>query len=274
MSEERKIVQAAGHIGVWTLLSRVTGLIRDMLIASLFGAGAVTDAFFVAFRIPNLLRPPGRRRGQQCRDYSGRDRVCGPSLPGRHPRHAARAVRSHQRGSAGTDRGRDCVCRSPGTRFCAGLWTTGAYPHGRADRDYLCLSFLRGSPGPGDRRVTRAAAFQRVGLRPGAVEYRDYRLCLGAVGSPGRADLQPSLRCRARRRAPARLATADPQPFGAAPRSALAATSPRGQAGWQLAHPGRVRCRGLSARSGDHDRVGVCARGRECLGPVVCQPAV
>lgn len=56
MSEERKIVQVAGHLGVWTLLSRVTGLIRDMLIASLSGAGAVTDAFFVAFRIPNLLR--------------------------------------------------------------------------------------------------------------------------------------------------------------------------------------------------------------------------
>lgn len=56
MREERKIVRAAGQIGVWTLLSRVTGLIRDMLIAGLFGAGAVTDAFFVAFRIPNLLR--------------------------------------------------------------------------------------------------------------------------------------------------------------------------------------------------------------------------
>ena len=54
--EEHQIVQAAGQIGVWTLLSRVTGLIRDMLIAGLFGAGAVTDAFFVAFRIPNLLR--------------------------------------------------------------------------------------------------------------------------------------------------------------------------------------------------------------------------
>lgn len=56
VSEERKIVQAAGQIGVWTLLSRVTGLLRDILIAGLFGAGAVTDAFFVAFRIPNLLR--------------------------------------------------------------------------------------------------------------------------------------------------------------------------------------------------------------------------
>ena len=39
-----------------TLLSRITGFVRDTLIAVFFGAGAVTDAFFVAFRIPNLLR--------------------------------------------------------------------------------------------------------------------------------------------------------------------------------------------------------------------------
>lgn len=39
-----------------TLLSRVTGLLREFLIARAFGASAYTDAFFVAFRIPNLLR--------------------------------------------------------------------------------------------------------------------------------------------------------------------------------------------------------------------------
>jgi putative peptidoglycan lipid II flippase len=38
------------------MLSRITGLIRDILIASSFGAGPLTDAFWVAFRIPNLLR--------------------------------------------------------------------------------------------------------------------------------------------------------------------------------------------------------------------------
>lgn len=54
--EDTKIVQAAGQIGRYTLLSRVTGLIRDVVIGSLFGASAATDAFFVAFRIPNLLR--------------------------------------------------------------------------------------------------------------------------------------------------------------------------------------------------------------------------
>jgi putative peptidoglycan lipid II flippase len=39
-----------------TMVSRVTGLIREFLIARAFGASSFTDAFFVAFRIPNLLR--------------------------------------------------------------------------------------------------------------------------------------------------------------------------------------------------------------------------
>ena len=39
-----------------TLLSRVFGLLRDIVIARLFGAGMGTDAFFVAFRIPNFFR--------------------------------------------------------------------------------------------------------------------------------------------------------------------------------------------------------------------------
>lgn len=39
-----------------TMLSRITGLVRELLIARAFGASAFTDAFFVAFRIPNLLR--------------------------------------------------------------------------------------------------------------------------------------------------------------------------------------------------------------------------
>ena len=39
-----------------TLASRVTGLVRDLFMASMFGANALTDAFNVAFRIPNLFR--------------------------------------------------------------------------------------------------------------------------------------------------------------------------------------------------------------------------
>ena len=43
-------------MSLWTLLSRITGLAREILMATLFGAGAMTDAFNVAFRIPNLFR--------------------------------------------------------------------------------------------------------------------------------------------------------------------------------------------------------------------------
>ena len=39
-----------------TLLSRILGLVREMVMASLFGTGMVADCFVVAFRIPNLLR--------------------------------------------------------------------------------------------------------------------------------------------------------------------------------------------------------------------------
>src|SRR5512134_3443674 len=43
-------------IGGLTMVSRVLGFIRDMLIAAVLGAGPVADAFFVAFRLPNLFR--------------------------------------------------------------------------------------------------------------------------------------------------------------------------------------------------------------------------
>ena len=50
------IVKSAAIISVSIFSSRVFGLIRDVVIAYLFGATAITDAFFVAFRIPNILR--------------------------------------------------------------------------------------------------------------------------------------------------------------------------------------------------------------------------
>ena len=53
---ERQVVGALGSIGAATLASRVLGYLRDMVVALAFGAGPVTDAFFVAFRIPNILR--------------------------------------------------------------------------------------------------------------------------------------------------------------------------------------------------------------------------
>jgi len=43
-------------VGAFTLLSRVTGLLRDMVYSRMFGAGVLMDAFLVAFKIPNFMR--------------------------------------------------------------------------------------------------------------------------------------------------------------------------------------------------------------------------
>jgi putative peptidoglycan lipid II flippase len=56
MSENRRIARAAGVVAGFTLASRITGLLRDVVTGYYFGAGTVADAFFVAFRLPNLLR--------------------------------------------------------------------------------------------------------------------------------------------------------------------------------------------------------------------------
>ena len=55
-SEKRQVVRATGIVGGATFLSRILGFVRDMVIAAIFGAGLSSDAFFVAFRLPNLMR--------------------------------------------------------------------------------------------------------------------------------------------------------------------------------------------------------------------------
>lgn len=56
MSDKVKIMTATLVMACATAMSRVAGLVRDVVIARLFGAGMMTDAFFMAFTIPNLLR--------------------------------------------------------------------------------------------------------------------------------------------------------------------------------------------------------------------------
>ncbi|MCK2127544.1 murein biosynthesis integral membrane protein MurJ [Thauera aromatica] len=50
------LLRALATVSGMTLLSRILGFVRDFVIARTFGAGMATDAFFVAFRLPNLLR--------------------------------------------------------------------------------------------------------------------------------------------------------------------------------------------------------------------------
>ena len=52
----RAIFKSTTIVGVTTLLSRITGLLRDMVYSQSFGAGTLMDAFLVAFKIPNFLR--------------------------------------------------------------------------------------------------------------------------------------------------------------------------------------------------------------------------
>jgi putative peptidoglycan lipid II flippase len=50
------LLRALATVSGMTLLSRLLGFVRDFVIARIFGAGVMTDAFFVAFKLPNLLR--------------------------------------------------------------------------------------------------------------------------------------------------------------------------------------------------------------------------
>lgn len=56
MNDNIQVTRAAGAVGGATFISRILGLIRDMIIAQVFGTKMAADAFFIAFRIPNLLR--------------------------------------------------------------------------------------------------------------------------------------------------------------------------------------------------------------------------
>ncbi|MBP6030435.1 MAG: murein biosynthesis integral membrane protein MurJ [Sphingobium sp.] len=50
------LLRASGTIGALTLVSRVLGMVRDMLVARYLGAGLASDAFLIAWRLPNLFR--------------------------------------------------------------------------------------------------------------------------------------------------------------------------------------------------------------------------
>jgi len=51
-----KLLKTASTVGGWTLVSRVLGFVRDILLARVLGAGLLADAFFVAFKLPNFFR--------------------------------------------------------------------------------------------------------------------------------------------------------------------------------------------------------------------------
>ena len=55
-SKPSAMLGAASKVGGWTMLSRILGFVRDILLARVLGAGMLADAFFVAFKLPNFFR--------------------------------------------------------------------------------------------------------------------------------------------------------------------------------------------------------------------------
>ena len=53
---KNSIVKAFINVSFWTFVSRVFGFLRDILLAASIGAGPISDAFFVAFKLPNMFR--------------------------------------------------------------------------------------------------------------------------------------------------------------------------------------------------------------------------
>lgn len=52
----KRLFRSSLTVGAMTMISRVAGLVRDVVLATMFGAAANADAFYIAFRIPQFLR--------------------------------------------------------------------------------------------------------------------------------------------------------------------------------------------------------------------------
>ena len=57
-----RLIKSTAIIGAFTMMSRILGLIRDVLMARFLGAGLVSDALFTAFKLPNLFSRACLRR--------------------------------------------------------------------------------------------------------------------------------------------------------------------------------------------------------------------
>ena len=56
MSNPNRLMRGFATVGIWTLLSRILGFVRDVLIAGFLGSGPVAEAFLIAFSLPNMFR--------------------------------------------------------------------------------------------------------------------------------------------------------------------------------------------------------------------------
>ncbi|PJN94967.1 lipid II flippase MurJ, partial [Amaricoccus sp. HAR-UPW-R2A-40] len=56
MNRPIRLLPALLTVGGWTMISRVLGLVRDMMMAAMLGAGPAAQAFLIAFSLPNMFR--------------------------------------------------------------------------------------------------------------------------------------------------------------------------------------------------------------------------
>ena len=56
VNDSKGLVKSSAVVGGMTFISRITGFLRDVVVANIFGASAYTDAFFISFKIPNFFR--------------------------------------------------------------------------------------------------------------------------------------------------------------------------------------------------------------------------
>ena len=55
-NDSKGLVKSSAVVGGMTFISRISGFLRDVVFANIFGASAHTDAFFISFKIPNFFR--------------------------------------------------------------------------------------------------------------------------------------------------------------------------------------------------------------------------
>ena len=78
MSKQNRLMRGFATVGMWTLLSRILGFVRDVLIAGFLGSGPVAEAFLIAFSLPNMFRrffAEGRVQHGLCADVFKKGRV-------------------------------------------------------------------------------------------------------------------------------------------------------------------------------------------------------
>jgi putative peptidoglycan lipid II flippase len=229
------LLRAASTISLLTLASRVTGLVRDQLIAAQFGAGALTDAFNVAFRLPNLLR--------RLFAEGAFSQAFVPFLAATRERDGDDATQSLIDAVAtvllwaAADLCGGCGGRA-GAGLAAGCRAAGIRPGGADGALDVPLHRLHVAGGAGGRHPEHLAALCRAGAHARALEPEPDRCglagCAAVQGLGPAAHPGPGRRCDAGRAAAAGVQAPALARIGRLPRFGLAPAAVK--RAWQ--HPG------------------------------------